>query len=168
MNVKSHNRNKFYLVLVIFLFPMIASWLLYHFNTNFHFKTMNHGKLLTPSIKADYFLSDSSIPLWRIVHIDNGQCDAVCEKINYNLNQVCKVMGRDKKRLLVVPIQGNTFFTVKLQEQFNKQFKNKINVENKIYLIDPLGNIFMYYADDAKPMDILKDLKRVLEVSQIG
>jgi hypothetical protein len=41
-------------------------------------------------------------------------------------------------------------------------------VENKIYLADPQGNVFIYYAESSEPMRILKDLKRVLEVSQIG
>ena len=41
-------------------------------------------------------------------------------------------------------------------------------MQHKIYLVDPLGNLFMYYADTTDPMNVLKDLKRVLEVSQIG
>jgi hypothetical protein len=36
-----------------------------------------------------------------------------------------------------------------------------------IYLIDPLGNIMMYYAADADPNHIRKDLKRLLTWSKL-
>jgi hypothetical protein len=39
---------------------------------------------------------------------------------------------------------------------------------HSIYLVDPIGNVFMYYPDATNPMNILKDLKHVLGVSQIG
>ena len=37
-----------------------------------------------------------------------------------------------------------------------------------IYIIDPLGNLVFFYPVDAPPEDVLKDLKRLLKVSQIG
>jgi cytochrome oxidase Cu insertion factor (SCO1/SenC/PrrC family) len=36
-----------------------------------------------------------------------------------------------------------------------------------IYLIDPLGNIMMYYAADADPNHIRQDLKRLLTWSKL-
>jgi hypothetical protein len=38
----------------------------------------------------------------------------------------------------------------------------------RIYLIDPLGNLMMSYAPDAKPKGMLEDMKRLLRLSQIG
>jgi hypothetical protein len=38
----------------------------------------------------------------------------------------------------------------------------------RIYLIDPLGNLMMSYAADAKPKGMLEDLKRLLRLSSIG
>ena len=38
----------------------------------------------------------------------------------------------------------------------------------RIYLIDPLGNLVMSYAPGADPKDLLKDLSRLLRLSQIG
>jgi hypothetical protein len=37
-----------------------------------------------------------------------------------------------------------------------------------IYLIDPLGNLMMSYAPDAKPKGMLEDMKRLLRLSHIG
>ena len=56
----------------------------------------------------------------------------------------------------------------KLKMDFKQQGNQNFVVSHKIYLIDPIGNLFMYYPDDTNPMNVLKDLKRVLEVSQIG
>ena len=36
------------------------------------------------------------------------------------------------------------------------------------FLIDPLGNLMMSYAPDAKPKGMLEDMKRLLRLSQIG
>ncbi len=38
----------------------------------------------------------------------------------------------------------------------------------RIYVIDPLGNLMMFYPDDAVPTGMKKDLERLLKVSQIG
>ena len=46
--------------------------------------------------------------------------------------------------------------------------EDKQLLKSKIYLVDPLGNGFMYYSATVNPLDILKDLKQVLKVSQIG
>ena len=38
----------------------------------------------------------------------------------------------------------------------------------RFFLIDPLGNLMMAYAPDAPPKGVLKDLRKLLKVSQIG
>jgi hypothetical protein len=38
----------------------------------------------------------------------------------------------------------------------------------RVYLIDPLGNLMMFYGADAKPKGMLEDLKRLLRLSSIG
>jgi hypothetical protein len=38
----------------------------------------------------------------------------------------------------------------------------------RIYVIDPLGNVMMSYAPDAKLKGMLEDMKRLLRLSHIG
>jgi cytochrome oxidase Cu insertion factor (SCO1/SenC/PrrC family) len=38
----------------------------------------------------------------------------------------------------------------------------------RVYLIDPLGNLMMSYAAEAKPKGMLEDMKRLLRLSSIG
>ena len=40
--------------------------------------------------------------------------------------------------------------------------------EQGIYLVDPLGNLMMYYAPGEDPKGILRDLRRLLKASRIG
>jgi hypothetical protein len=40
--------------------------------------------------------------------------------------------------------------------------------ESRVYLIDPLGNLMMSYAPDAKAKGMLEDMKRLLRLSSIG
>ena len=96
---------------------------------------------------------------WQIILVPGNQCDKECEKTFYLLNQVKKALGKNSPRVIVErkSLESSLSF---IQKDFIAQ--------HKIYLVDPLGNLFMYYADTTDPMNVLKDLKRVLEVSQIG
>jgi hypothetical protein len=38
----------------------------------------------------------------------------------------------------------------------------------RVYLIDPLGNLMMFYPADVKAKGMLEDLKRLLRLSSIG
>ena len=39
---------------------------------------------------------------------------------------------------------------------------------DRVYLIDPLGNLMMCYAVDARPKGMLEDLKKLLRLSHVG
>ena len=38
----------------------------------------------------------------------------------------------------------------------------------RVYIIDPLGNLMMYYPPVADPSGMLKDLRKLLKYSKIG
>ena len=42
------------------------------------------------------------------------------------------------------------------------------SAEPRVYLIDPLGNLMMFYDADVKPKGMLEDIKRLLRLSSIG
>jgi hypothetical protein len=39
---------------------------------------------------------------------------------------------------------------------------------HRVYVIDPLGNVMMFYEADARPKGMLEDMKRLLRLSSIG
>jgi hypothetical protein len=158
---------KLYFLLAVFILPVIFSSVLFHYHDYFHFKTKNHGNLVNPPINADYLYTASQQKKWRIVYINGGTCDPACADISKQLTQVKKALGKDEPRVDVLLLKGNAYYEP-LTIAFQQHTKNNFNVKNKIYLVDPQGNLFMYYESNTNPMDVLKDLKHILGVSQIG
>lgn len=132
---------------VIFLLPIIVSGILFQYHSYFRLKTLNHGTFITPPLTLTHFSSNQK--KWRVIYLAEKKCGDQCQQIYHQLQQVKKALGKDSDRVDTMLMRHDP-------------------AVNKIYLVDPLGNAFMYYSADANPMDILNDLKRVLEVSQIG
>ena len=59
---------------------------------------------------------------------------------------------------------------VELGEPYPKL--HRINITQPLpvgaYIVDPNGNLVLFYAIDSNPKFILEDLKKMLKVSQIG
>lgn len=163
--------RQFILLLIISALPIMIGTSLFHYHAFFNFKTLNQGNLVNPPIKIDDLFTTTASnneKKWRIVQVVNTTCDEQCKKQEYFLHQIPRTLGKDGQRVSVMLIAGSSPSMQKLQTEFNQKDHISISVENKIYLIDPQNNLFMYYPGSVDPMAIFKDLKRVLEVSQIG
>lgn len=162
--------KQFIIIVFLFTFPLLASVLLFHYHDYFHLKTLNRGTLITSPMDVRYLYTrakNAEQKKWRIVYVADENCNHQCEEIHHQLQQVQKALGKDSDRVKTMLINDHSVLQqlkTSLIQQKNKNFV----VNNKIYLVDPLGNLFMYYPSDVNPMDVLNDLKRVLEVSQIG
>jgi cytochrome oxidase Cu insertion factor (SCO1/SenC/PrrC family) len=161
-----NKKSTFYALILIFIIPMIVSSLLYRYNHHFHIKTINHGTLLNPAINVrNSFIGFANPGKWRIVYVNAHGCDDQCNKISSDLHQTLKALGKDMNRTTVMLVDGPN---EQIQEILKQKNGKNFLASQKIYLVDPQGNLFMYYPETTDPMNILKDLKRVLEVSQIG
>jgi cytochrome oxidase Cu insertion factor (SCO1/SenC/PrrC family) len=163
--------KKLLLLIVVFILPVIISTILYFFHDHFNFKTTNHGILLKQPIDVSYLYSsmpEGKLKKWRVLYVDSGICNAACEKNNYQLHQVQKALGKEGDRIQVISVNGKNTMLAQLEQVFSRQTHSQFVVMDKIYLVDPLGNLFMYYSASTDPMNVLNDLKKVLEVSQIG
>jgi len=141
------NKFQFWMIVLISSLPIILGTLLFVNYPSLGLKTINHGVLINPPLTLHGFKNDRH---WRIFYVYHTHCDAHCKNISYQLHQIQKALGKDGQRVSIVTTNTNRL------------------VSGRIYLMDPMGNVFMYYPDTADPMNILKDLKKVLEVSQIG
>lgn len=152
---KRFKKNKFLLGLLflIFILPVLISSIFYYYPNAFSFHTNNKGIFIRPPI----LLKNNSIKKWQVIYITPDKCDQRCESIFHNLNQVRLALGKNRERVSV-----------------SAQPLNKLNKMipllkiHQIYLVDPIGNLFMYYPEKSNPLDILSDLKHLLEISQIG
>jgi len=140
----------------------------------------NYGELVAPPRPLSAAPLQALRGKWVLVTFDAAACDAYCEKKLYYLRQVRRAQGKNQGRVerLWVITEG-AHPRAALQEAIEgtrlardaglaARFPAAGAVRDHIYLVDPLGNLMMRFPRDPDPSLILKDLRRLLRVSQIG
>lgn len=128
---------------------------------------------------------------WILVVFGSVECSDLCQKNLYKTRQVRLALGNKDmyrvRRLWITNDTSSLYESDWIKEQHpdlliasekgkNKEFVNQFAlpeapdpmVAQRIYIIDPVGNIVISYPPDLKAKYILKDLKRLLYVSYIG
>jgi cytochrome oxidase Cu insertion factor (SCO1/SenC/PrrC family) len=117
--------------------------------------------------------------------VEHGSCAERCRTSLYEMRQVRLALDRDMVRVQRVFIADDGCCDLKfLHEQHPDLLALRVSPAaapllallprrnggnaSRIYLIDPLGNLMMSYAPDAKPKGMLEDMKRLLRLSHIG
>jgi cytochrome oxidase Cu insertion factor (SCO1/SenC/PrrC family) len=158
---------------------------------------VNHGELLNPARPVFQLrlqrLAGGAVTeaylhgRWTLVYLGVA-CDERCKKGLYTLRQVRLALGKDRQRTQTLFIMTGTPEATLLpwleQEHpqltagvadtgtldfFAHAFPGGVAVPGEwLYLIDPLGNLFMRYRLSDNPKGILTDLQRVLQYSALG
>jgi cytochrome oxidase Cu insertion factor (SCO1/SenC/PrrC family) len=128
---------------------------------------------------------------WTLLYVQRGPCAERCRTRLYETRQVRLALDRDMDRVQRVFIadgdccdfqflhgQHPDLIAVRMSPAAapllallpRRATGNESGDANaqRIYLIDPLGNLMMSYAPGAKPKGLLEDMKRLLRLSQIG
>lgn len=196
INVKKSPTLVIIALTLLFVVPFLAAWLAYSKGAFLSRHTVNHGVLLQPPLSIrELTLSDASgqtidKPLrgkWSMVYLAPNPNEQTVSKTLYYLRQIRQATGKNRDRVeraiitlsqnhefdtwLDTHFPGTTHFiiTPEKMRQFESHLPKKLALQKgSLYLVDPLGNILLLYAPNAAPKGILKDLERVLKVSQIG
>lgn len=177
------------LIALVFFGPLIlAAWLYFGGEGLRPEGRTNHGALLEPIVNLDDILPDSPLHAhndehWLIIYSTDAPCDDACEFALYTLRQTRLMLGKDMDRLRRVFLHGESApDTVRLAEQHAGLITLRDSglselLENRkpaslsrggFYLVDPLGNLVMYFRPDIDPSDMVDDIKRLLRHSRIG
>ena len=125
---------------------------------------------------------------WTLVYSGGPGCDTVCAENFYKMRQVYLAQGKNMRRVqrlfMLVSPQGTLPDAVheypemdvaRLPPSAQEALLAPFLIDaaepleaGRVYLVDPLGNLMMYYYPDAEPTGMLKDLRRLLKVSSIG
>jgi hypothetical protein len=137
----------------------------------------NYGELIQPRTLSGPPL-DALRGKWVLVSFDAAACDAYCEKKLYFMRQVRTAQHKDAgrvERLWVLTDAGKPRAEVlaaiegtRLTSLMDSMKDFPGNPVDHIYLIDPLGNLMMRFPREPDPTKMLKDVKRLLRLSQIG
>ena len=147
------------------------------------------------SLSGEVLENENMGRMWSFFHIVDGQCDDSCKQALYQTRQTRLAVGKDIKRLkryivimqwdddsknpdpesLVGQIRtnhpdamllkpGQSGVEVQILEQLNEQKAGG----NDAILTDPLGNMMMVVPLELDPRLLLKDMKKLLKLSNIG
>ena len=187
--IKRRGRLQFLLIAAIFLGPLVvAAWMYFTDSTMIPEGRTNHGTLLQPIVRLADALPDSALHAasnghWALVYANAGDCGEPCVYSLYTLRQSRLMLGKEMDRLVRVFLHGETPpDTVLLAEEHKglatlRDDRLRELLDSKrpagiaaggYYLVDPLGNLVMYFSPDTDPSDMVEDIKRLLKQSRIG
>ncbi len=186
---KGRGRVQFLLIAAVFLGPLaLAAWLYFAGEDLTPAGRTNNGALLQPITNLKDAVPASPLyahndGYWALLYANDAACDEACAHSLYTLRQSRLMLGKEMDRLVRVFLHGDTApDTVLLADEHQglvalNDGALKELLDNKkptdleaggYYLIDPLGNLVMYFRPDIDPGAMVEDIKHLLELSRIG
>jgi hypothetical protein len=194
---RAHDRRQRRLLIVLalmFFAPLGLAFYLYYGHGSWHpGGHVNAGDLIQParplpSLSLPLWGSGTTDPnllkrKWTFLYVAAGPCAEACRTRLYDTRQVRLALDRDMDRVQRVFIADPDCCDARwLHEQHPDLITIRAGAAvtplltllpsdtqaPRVYLIDPLGNLMMSYAADAKAKGMLEDMKRLLRLSSIG
>ncbi|HEX7719624.1 MAG TPA: hypothetical protein VF389_07455 [Woeseiaceae bacterium] len=189
----STGRRKLALVAAVFAVPLVFAIFLYFGGESLQpTARSNHGALLEPivnvheslnsSVRSSAF-SDAAKDHWVLLYSNEQVCEEDCRDALYTLRQSRLMLGNDMSRLVRVFLHGesppDTVFIeqqhaglIALQDRELSRFlasrRPSQLAPGGYFLVDPLGNLVMYFPADIVPGRMVDDIEHLLELSRIG
>jgi cytochrome oxidase Cu insertion factor (SCO1/SenC/PrrC family) len=182
---------------LMFFAPLGLSFYLYYGKSWHPGGRVNAGELITPArplpslalplaagagVTNPQFLKGK----WTFLYVQHGRCDDECRRHLYDTRQVRLALDREMNRVQRVFIGDSDCCDIAELKVAHPDLmviraspadepllallpKGAAAVNaHLVYLIDPLGNVMMFYAPGVKSKGMLEDMKRLLRLSSIG
>jgi hypothetical protein len=125
---------------------------------------------------------------WTLLTVADSRCSKTCETNLYHMRQIRLAMGEERKRILRVMILNGITSAAALADRLDPyagtivvtgpsvaleqlmtllDTGDDVPATDRVFLIDPLGNLMMAYPPAPLAQDMVKDLERLLEVVQL-
>ena len=177
------------LIALIFFGPLFLAAGMYFTGVSFQpAGRTNNGDLLQPIIPIADELPDSSLldnigGRWLLIYSNSGACVDACKRALYILRQLRLTLGNDMERLGRVLLRVESApDTVVLGENYAgtiiliddtlsewlQSKKPEAAAPGGYFLVDPLGNLVMYFPPEIDPGAMVEDIEHLLELSRIG
>ena len=159
---------------------------------------LNRGNLIDPAQPQDYadFVKQPLTPVatmeeirgrWVMVQVNGGAaCSDVCREAAYKTGQIQLMLNKEiarVRRLLLMPAPADnasltgmatadgTLLIGAMDVSLRRKLEQAVGsplTDGMLILMDPFANVMMWYPSGFDPYDVLKDLQRLLRISQIG
>lgn len=183
-------------IILICVLSLFGAWLVFK-NPQWIKGSANYGSLIVPVVKIDRTKFTDLDPLsehylgelkgrWVMIHlITRNDCGLPCRESLNKTKQLRLMLHQDLmrvRRLLVVGenVAGRWISNLDTDDRLLKVRSGKLFIarvmavlgrpleEGMLFLMDPLGNLMMWYPPGFDPYHVKKDMKKLLNVSQIG
>jgi hypothetical protein len=176
-------RRTLVLIALVAIAPVVASYAAYYWLPRD--KHVNYGELLaTPApdvagtVGAQPFRMSDLRGKWVLAMASPGACDAKCTAALYAMRQARTIQGKEMSRVARTwwIIDDATPAPALLAEHpdlivvraRDAAFAAWPAGDDRVYLLDPLGNLVLAYPRDPDIKALAKDLTRLLKASRIG
>ena len=127
---------------------------------------------------------------WTFVYLHEGACEHACVEQLYKVRQVRLTQGKNIDRLQRLMLWSPGAVPEAARRELQEHFPGQVigllppdpqqliatfGVDGKaalgaerVYLVDPLGNLMMVYGPADEPRGMIKDLERLLKYSGLG
>lgn len=176
------SRKTLVVLLMAFILPVVVAKLVLSFDL-YQGGATNKGQLLDNSVSYQSLQMDNPAPQhWQMVFLLPEQCDTACQERLYILNQSYTALGRERERVTPVILttqNSDTHVLANLNVDFTTSASSpalaQMLAEQKMIIIDPLGNMVMeYQAVEGQQQNIalgkamIADLRKMLKLSRVG
>lgn len=187
------NRVQLILIFVVFVAPIAGAFLYKPSGfTNYGdiYTPVRPVENLTMNADGKPVEFDSFRRQWVLLVRADGQCSSACEENILKIRQLRFMQNNDMVRIRTVFMHTNLsdavakdldakyqpIETYQVEADAFQEWGKVLKLENapieaeldRIYMIDPAGNLMMSYPAGAEPAQINKDIRRLLKTSQIG
>lgn len=143
--------------------------------------TKNQGTLVYPPLQIEALQSEAKG--WLLIQVVEEDCADVCQQTLFLTRQARKALGKDAARVKHVALARGELTTSFMDlirnehkslvvlvdaESIEQLAKITAEVDNLVFLMDPLGNIMMYFPPDKVGKPLMEDLRHLLRISRIG
>ncbi len=187
-------KKSFLWLIAVFVAPIILGTLLFYNLDRLGFEkgAVNYGTLIQPAFPAqmhDLMQGDNAAvrketiaKKWTMLYIEPSNCDQACLDrlqlikrvrllMNEQMRRVRTVLVSNPKVSALVSTKDNPDLVLATVDMTSSDFLKQFPDLGKtpVYLLDPLGNLMMYYPQEKPDIKkMIKDLLKLLKYSHLG
>jgi hypothetical protein len=171
--VRRRSRRTLLLIAAVAVAPVIVSYAAYYLFPRD--RQVNYGELLATQPPPDARLLAEFKGRWVLVVSAPGACDAPCKAALYATRQARTIQGKAMDRIArawLVPDAAPSDAALLAEHRDvavrRGSFAGWPAGSDRIYLVDPLGNLVLAWPRDPDIKKMAADIGRLLKASRIG
>lgn len=177
----ARGRLQLLLILLVVVGPMLLATAMYQWRfwvpeaRTFHGQMHGNGRTLT-----DLGVAENGQAGWQLLVTEAGECREACRELVYLARQIHIGLGREAGRAshaLAVGTEVDAEYAAQLAREYPQLQRPALDAGRyaafgqrgaRLWIVDPLGNLVLSYAQGVAGKAVLDDLRHLLKLSRLG